>query len=110
MIRSTTILTAADVDRLSQLYLFREVPRAALESLALSAITVRFAEGDTVFQQGTPADVALLLAEGRLTHHGPCADPASHRALEQVFDHRIAIHALQGQWVALPTQRNPHAD
>ncbi|NBY26195.1 MAG: ABC transporter ATP-binding protein, partial [Betaproteobacteria bacterium] len=25
-----------------------------------------------------------------------------HRALEQVFDHRIAIHALQGQWVALP--------
>jgi len=69
MIRSTTILTAADVDRLSQLYLFREVPRAALESLALSATTVRFAEGDTVFQQGTPADVALLLAEGRLTVH-----------------------------------------
>ena len=48
------------------------------------------------------ADDLLVLAEGRLTHHGPCADPASHRALEQVFDHRIAIHALQGRWVALP--------
>ena len=48
------------------------------------------------------ADDLLVLADGRLTHHGPCADPASHRALEQVFDHRIAIHALQGQWVALP--------
>jgi len=55
------------------------------------------------------ADDLLVLADGRLTHHGPCADPASHRALEQVFDHRIAIHALQGQWVALPIQRNPDA-
>ena len=55
------------------------------------------------------ADDLLVLADGRLTHHGPCADPASHRALEQVFDHRIAIHALHGQWVALPIQRNPHA-
>jgi len=48
------------------------------------------------------ADDLLVLAGGRLAHHGPCADPASHRALEQVFDHRIAIHALQGPWVALP--------
>jgi iron complex transport system ATP-binding protein len=48
------------------------------------------------------ADDLLVLVGGRLAHHGPCADPASHRALEQVFDHRIAIHALQGQWVALP--------
>ncbi|MCX7231923.1 MAG: ABC transporter ATP-binding protein [Burkholderiales bacterium] len=55
------------------------------------------------------ADDLLVLAGGRLVHHGPCADPASHRALEQVFDPRIAIHALQGQWVALPIQRNPHA-
>ncbi len=27
---------------------------------------------------------------------------ATHRALEQVFDQRIAIHPLAGQWVALP--------
>lgn len=69
MIKSSTIFTAADVDKLSQLYLFRDVPRAALESLALSATAVRFAAGDTVFQQGTTADLALLLAEGRLTVH-----------------------------------------
>jgi len=55
------------------------------------------------------ADDLLVLAGGRLAHHGPCTDPASHRALEQVFDHRIAIHALRGQWVALPQERNPHA-
>ncbi|HEY9094898.1 MAG TPA: ABC transporter ATP-binding protein, partial [Hydrogenophaga sp.] len=29
-------------------------------------------------------------------------DPATHRALEAVFDHRVAVHALEGQWVALP--------
>jgi iron complex transport system ATP-binding protein len=55
------------------------------------------------------ANDLLVLADGRLAHHGSCADPASHRALEQVFDHRIAIHALLGQWVALPIQRNPDA-
>lgn len=48
------------------------------------------------------ADDLLVLADGRISHHGPCAHPASHRALERVFDHRVAIHALQGQWVALP--------
>lgn len=48
------------------------------------------------------ADDLLVLANGRLTHYGPCDDQKSHRALEQVFDHRIAIHAVQGQWVALP--------
>ncbi|MBU3740480.1 MAG: ABC transporter ATP-binding protein [Rhodoferax sp.] len=48
------------------------------------------------------ADDLLVLAEGRLAHHGPCLSLASHRALEKVFDHRIVIHALQGQWVALP--------
>ena len=47
------------------------------------------------------ADKVVVMAHGRITHHGVCADPASHRALEQVFDDRIAIHAVQGQWVAL---------
>ena len=31
-----------------------------------------------------------------------CENPASHRALEEVFEKRIAIHALAGQWVAIP--------
>ncbi len=49
------------------------------------------------------ADDMVVMAQGRITHRGACADPATHRALEAVFDHRIAVHALQGQWVALPS-------
>jgi iron complex transport system ATP-binding protein len=37
-----------------------------------------------------------------LLHHGPCADPASQRAIEAVFDQRIAIHEVDGRLVALP--------
>ncbi len=48
------------------------------------------------------ADELVLMAQGRVAHQGACADPATHRALEAVFDHRIQIHGLQGQWVALP--------
>jgi iron complex transport system ATP-binding protein len=48
------------------------------------------------------ADDLLLLAQGRVVHQGPCADAATHRALEQVFDHRIAVHRISNQWVALP--------
>lgn len=48
------------------------------------------------------ADEMLIMAAGRITHQGACGDVATHRALETVFDHRIAIHALGNQWVALP--------
>jgi iron complex transport system ATP-binding protein len=48
------------------------------------------------------ADQLVIMARGRVTHQGPCADPLTHRALEAVFDKRIAIHALGDQWVALP--------
>ena len=48
------------------------------------------------------ADDVVVLAGGRLQHHGAANDTATHRALERVFDQRIAIHAVQGQWVALP--------
>lgn len=48
------------------------------------------------------ADDVLILQQGRVLHHGPCDAPAAHRALEHVFDHRIAIYPLAGQWVALP--------
>jgi iron complex transport system ATP-binding protein len=53
------------------------------------------------------ADELVVMARGRVTHQGPCADPATHRALEAVFDQRIEVHALQGQWVALPRPRVP---
>ncbi len=48
------------------------------------------------------ADEMVVVAQGRVRHQGACGDPATHRALEQVFDHRIAIHPLGDQWVALP--------
>ena len=48
------------------------------------------------------ADELMVMDQGRITHHGTCVDPATHRALEKVFDHRIAVRQLAGQWVALP--------
>lgn len=48
------------------------------------------------------ADDMLILAAGRVLHQGACADAATHRALQAVFDQRIAIHAIGDQWVALP--------
>jgi iron complex transport system ATP-binding protein len=48
------------------------------------------------------ADEMVVVAEGRLRHQGPCADRATHQALEEVFDHRVAIHPVGDQWVAVP--------
>ncbi|WP_371736820.1 ABC transporter ATP-binding protein [Rhodoferax sp. U11-2br] len=44
----------------------------------------------------------VIMACGRITHQGACANPETHRALEAVFDHRLTIHPLANQWVALP--------
>ena len=48
------------------------------------------------------ADEVVVMAAGRVTHQGASTEAASHRALETVFDQRIAIHQLAGQWVSLP--------
>ena len=61
------------------------------------------------------ADQMVIMAQGRVTHQGDCADVATHQALVAVFDHRITIHPLAGQWVALPkvtpnSQEGSHAD
>jgi len=48
------------------------------------------------------SDDMLIMAAGRVVHQGISSDAATHRALEAVFDHRISIHPLAGQWVALP--------
>ncbi|MBK6927432.1 MAG: ABC transporter ATP-binding protein [Comamonadaceae bacterium] len=48
------------------------------------------------------ADELVILSQGQLAWQGVCAEAATHRALEQVFEDRIAIHPLAGQWVALP--------
>ena len=47
------------------------------------------------------ADALVVMAAGRIAHHGPAADPATHRALEAVFDHRVAVHQVAGEFVAL---------
>ncbi|KAF1049219.1 ABC transporter ATP-binding protein [Xylophilus sp.] len=66
------------------------------------------AHGTTVVSVLHEVSVALqaedlaVMAAGRLLHHGPTADAATHRALEAVFDHRIAVRSLDGQWLAIP--------
>lgn len=48
------------------------------------------------------ADEMVVMDNGRVTHQGSTSEGVTHRALVDVFDHRIAIHGVQGQWVALP--------
>jgi iron complex transport system ATP-binding protein len=48
------------------------------------------------------ADDLVVMDAGRVVHHGGCADPATHAAVEAVFQQRVRVHALAGQWVALP--------
>lgn len=51
------------------------------------------------------ADALLMLDAGRVVHQGPSGEPATHRALEAVFEHRIAVRALPGDgagWVVVP--------
>jgi iron complex transport system ATP-binding protein len=48
------------------------------------------------------ANRLVVMRDGRVTHHGATADAATHSAVCQAFDKRIAIHPLNGQWVALP--------
>ena len=47
------------------------------------------------------ADELLLLERGRVAWQGATSDAATHRALERVFDQRLAIRPLDGEWVAV---------
>ena len=48
------------------------------------------------------ADEMVILSDGCVIQHGRCADPATHRALESVFENRIQVRELDGHWLALP--------
>ncbi|MEY4662637.1 MAG: putative siderophore transport system ATP-binding protein YusV [Pseudomonadota bacterium] len=48
------------------------------------------------------ADDMVVMQAGRVVHQGPSDEVATHRAVEAVFNDRIAIHSLNGQWVAVP--------
>lgn len=53
------------------------------------------------------ADEMVLLQAGRVVHQGVCADAVTHRAIEAVFDNRIAIQSVNGNWVAVPNLSRP---
>ena len=48
------------------------------------------------------ADDMLIVAAGRVTHFGTTADIVTHRALEHVFENRIAIKPIDNMLVSLP--------
>jgi iron complex transport system ATP-binding protein len=50
------------------------------------------------------ADEMVVMRGGRVVHQGGCGQSATHRALERVFDGRIAVHQIEGQWLALPNE------
>ena len=52
------------------------------------------------------ADDMVIMAEGRVQHHGACDDRTTHAALEQVFENRIRVQHVDGVWVALPHWRS----
>jgi len=74
----------------------------------LAVVQALTAQGTTVvsvlheISMALHADSVVVMAQGRITHHGASGDAATHDALVDVFDRRIAIHSVQGQWVALP--------
>jgi iron complex transport system ATP-binding protein len=53
------------------------------------------------------ADTMLIIDQGRVLHHGACHDALTHRRLEQVFDQRISIVPVAGQWVVLSRAAAP---
>jgi iron complex transport system ATP-binding protein len=74
----------------------------------LHSVRSLVAQGNTVVSVLHEVSVALqaerllIIAQGQVQHHGACADAATHRALEAVFDHRIQVHTVNGMLVALP--------
>jgi iron complex transport system ATP-binding protein len=48
------------------------------------------------------ADELVIMKAGCVTHQGSSQDPSTHVAICEVFDHRISVHPVAGQWVALP--------
>jgi ABC-type cobalamin/Fe3+-siderophores transport system ATPase subunit len=58
------------------------------------------------------ANRLVVMRDGRVTHHGATAEPATRDAVCQAFDNRIAIYPLNQQWVALPhiPTKDPHAN
>ena len=55
------------------------------------------------------ADLVVVMAQGRVVHQGSPQDAATHAALQTVFDHRLKLLQIDGQWLALPhTPKDKH--
>lgn len=67
----------------------------------------RVAQGGAVVSVLHELNIALLsdrlvvMADGRIVHQGAPHDPATHAALQEVFQQRLMILQVQGRWVAL---------
>ncbi len=48
------------------------------------------------------ADRLIVMGAGQVMHQGAPDDPATHAALQSVFDHRLQMIELDGNWLALP--------
>ncbi len=76
----------------------------------LAAVRALVAGGATVvsvlheLNMALQADDVAIVCNGRLRHFGASSDAVTHQALMAAFDQRIAIHPVQGQWIALPRE------
>ena len=74
----------------------------------LQTVRALVAQGRTVvsvlheISMALQADALVVVDTGRIRHRGACGDTATHRAVEAVFDDRIAVRRLDDQWVAMP--------
>lgn len=74
----------------------------------LAVVRALVAKGTTVvsvlheISMALHADDMVILAGGRASYEGLCGEPATHRALEAVFDDRIAVLSLADRWIAIP--------
>lgn len=74
----------------------------------LAVVQALVAQGTTVvsvlheISMALHADSLVVMAQGQVLHHGATHDRSTHQALVDVFDQRLAIHSIEGQWVALP--------
>jgi iron complex transport system ATP-binding protein len=74
----------------------------------LAVVQALVAQGTTVVSvlheigMALHADDVVVMDKGQVLHQGVSGDATTHAALTQVFDARIAIHALAGQWVVVP--------
>ncbi|MFD1711220.1 ABC transporter ATP-binding protein [Ottowia sp. GY511] len=87
----------------------------------LAVVRAHVATGGTVVSvlhelgMALQADDLLIVKDGAVVHHGACASPDTHRALQAAFDWRVSIYPVREHWVAVPRmaaapQSAAHAD